>query len=76
MVTSVWSAEIGRKWRICEENWSMMYTFGYRHRLREMLIMKFAISSPYLSTSSSRRSHSGRSCGLVHSCHSSRWPCS
>ena len=51
----VLSTEIGRKCRICDENWSIRYTFGYRHRLRDAPTMNSAFFSPNSAASSARR---------------------
>ncbi|MNN74119.1 hypothetical protein D3C81_1902830 [compost metagenome] len=56
MVISVRLTEIGRAMRICELNWSIRYTLGYRHRLREFSIIQSARALPKSCASSSRRS--------------------
>ena len=76
MVTSVLSTAIGRYCLICELNWSIRYTFGYRHRLRATLIAQSASVWPTRSISSARRSYSGSSSGLALVVHSRTWPCS
>src|ERR1700739_2846015 len=75
MVTSVLSGVIGRKCLICVENWSIRYTLGYRHRLRDPLTMNSPLASPSVAFSSSSLSHRGRSCGLAAQVHRHRWPC-
>ena len=54
MVTSVLSTAIGRYCLIWELNWSIRYTFGYRHRLRATLIAQSASVWPTRSSTPSR----------------------